>query len=82
MTDQDFTPTAGRALDPRRQLVERAQAEWVARLVDRSRRNSLLYFRPLKTGTLELNAGAAPSSKPKPTPSLPRLRRSFSLPAM
>lgn len=39
----------------RRQIVETARQSWIRKLIDLSRRNSLLYFRPLKTGTLELS---------------------------
>src|SRR3954471_15809063 len=34
--------------------VERARAAWISRLIDLSQRNNLLYFRPLKVGTLDL----------------------------
>ena len=40
----------------RRQIVENARQSWIRKLIDLSRRNSLLYFRPLKTGTLELSS--------------------------
>jgi hypothetical protein len=45
----------------RKQLVERERQTWIKRLIDLSRRNNLLYFRPLRTGTLDLTAadGAA-----------------------
>lgn len=42
----------------RRRTVEAAREAWVRRLVDTSRRNNLLYFRDLKSGTLDL--GEAP----------------------
>jgi very-short-patch-repair endonuclease len=45
----------------REALVLRARAAWIERLLDRSRRNTLLYYRPLKTGTLELD-GADPDA--------------------
>jgi very-short-patch-repair endonuclease len=38
----------------RRSAVVRARDAWVAKLIDLSRRNKLLYFRNLKTGTLDL----------------------------
>ncbi|MPZ67981.1 MAG: DUF4011 domain-containing protein [Actinobacteria bacterium] len=38
----------------RKKLVVDAVERWIARLIDLSRRNSLLYYRPLKVGTLEL----------------------------
>jgi very-short-patch-repair endonuclease len=34
--------------------VERARRAWVGRLMDLSQRNNLLYYRPLKVGTLDL----------------------------
>ena len=40
----------------RKQLVERERQAWIKRLIDLSRRNNLLYFRPLKTGTLDLTS--------------------------
>jgi very-short-patch-repair endonuclease len=36
----------------RRETVERARGLWIDRLVDRSRRNNLLFFRELRAGTL------------------------------
>src|SRR5206468_4458953 len=39
----------------RRKLVEVARQAWIRRLIDLSRRNNLLYYRPLKTGTLNLS---------------------------
>jgi very-short-patch-repair endonuclease/DNA polymerase III delta prime subunit len=42
----------------RRELVERARKVWVDALIDLSRRNNLLHFRHLKTGTLELACDA------------------------
>ena len=43
--------------EQRRALVDQARQRWIDRLVDLSRRNSLLYFRP-STGSLELDASA------------------------
>jgi very-short-patch-repair endonuclease len=40
---------------PRPQLVDRARQSWLARLIDTSRRNNLLFFRDLKTGTIDLS---------------------------
>jgi very-short-patch-repair endonuclease len=34
--------------------VEKARRAWISRLIDLSQRNNLLYFRPLKVGTLDL----------------------------
>jgi very-short-patch-repair endonuclease len=43
------------APDPERlRLVEAAREIWIRKLIDHSRRNPLLFFRPLKSGTLEL----------------------------
>jgi very-short-patch-repair endonuclease len=42
--------------DARRQIVENARQSWIGKLIDLSRRNNLLYFRPLKTGTLDLTS--------------------------
>lgn len=39
----------------RRDAVERARQAWIKRLIDLSRRNNLLYYRPLKWGTLNLS---------------------------
>jgi hypothetical protein len=47
--------------DARWQIVENARQSWMRKLIDLSRRNNLLYFRPLKTGTLELTS--APSER-------------------
>ena len=42
--------TPGRA-----ETVNRARDQWISRLIDLSRRNRLLYFRDLKTGSLDLS---------------------------
>jgi Protein of unknown function (DUF4011) len=47
--------------DARRQIIKNARQSWIRKLIDLSRRNNLLYFRPLKTGTLELTS--APSER-------------------
>lgn len=39
----------------RQALVDRARESWTKKLIDISRRNNLLYFRELKTGTLNLS---------------------------
>ena len=39
----------------RRETVEKAREAWIKKLIDLSRRNNLLYFRPLKRGTLNLS---------------------------
>ncbi len=41
----------------RRDSVERARQAWIKRLIDISRRNNLLFYRPLKWGTLNLSLG-------------------------
>ena len=41
----------------RQQIVERERQSWIKKLIDVSRRNNLLYYRPLKNGTLDLTAG-------------------------
>lgn len=40
----------------RREAVDRARQGWVRKLIDLSRRNNLLYYRSLKTGTLDLSS--------------------------
>lgn len=49
-TDPSDAATRSRA-----DLVDAARQTWVARLMDTTRRNNLLYFRDLKTGTLDLS---------------------------
>lgn len=50
------TRVTASTISPQRQvLVERACEGWIRRLVDRSRNNNLLYYRDLKTGTLDLS---------------------------
>jgi len=39
----------------RQRRVEAERQAWIKKLIDVSRRNNLLYFRPLKTGTLDLS---------------------------
>ena len=41
--------------DSRGRRVESARQQWIGKLIDVSRRNNLLYFRVLKTGTLDLS---------------------------
>lgn len=47
-------PSASTVSPQRRLLVDQARQSWIRKLIDLSRRNNLLYFRPLKTGTLDL----------------------------
>ena len=48
------------ALDPdRAEAVRRAQQVWTGQLVDLGARNTLLYYRDLKVGTLDLGPGSA-----------------------
>ncbi len=49
-------PTAPPPIPPQRlAAVEAARQQWIAKLIDPSRRNNLLYFRDLKVGTLDLS---------------------------
>ena len=41
--------------EQRRGLVNQSRQKWISRLIDFSRRNNLLYFRELKTGTLDVS---------------------------
>ena len=41
--------------EQRRDLVNQSRQKWISRLIDFSRRNNLLYFRELKTGTLDIS---------------------------
>jgi len=49
--------------EARRATIEAARQVWIRKLIELSRRNSLLYYRPLKTGTLEFSS--APTLKIK-----------------
>lgn len=51
----DFENSAEQAAE-RRALVLKARDAWIARLIDLSRRNNLLYYRETKMGTLTLEA--------------------------
>ena len=51
-TDTATTPVSA----ARREAVDRARQSWIRKLIDLSRRNNLLYYRPLKTGTLDLTS--------------------------
>ncbi|HEX3820307.1 MAG TPA: AAA domain-containing protein [Candidatus Sulfotelmatobacter sp.] len=48
-------PSTPQISEARRRTVETARQNWIRKLIDLSRRNNLLYFRPLKTGTLNLS---------------------------
>jgi hypothetical protein len=39
----------------RREKVDRAREVWIKKLIDLSRRNNLLFYRDLQTGTLDLS---------------------------
>ena len=39
----------------RRERVDRAREVWIKKLIDLSRRNNLLFYRDLQTGTLDLS---------------------------
>ena len=57
--DETTTEMVSR-LDPgRAEAIERAQPVWVGQLVDLGGRNTLLYYRDLKVGTLDLGPGSA-----------------------
>jgi very-short-patch-repair endonuclease len=56
--DSGVIPPAPQIPETRRHIVEAARQSWIRKLIDLSRRNNLLYFRPLKTGTLELTSAA------------------------
>ena len=58
-SDQTATRPAPQISEERRQTVETARQSWIRKLIDLSRRNNLLYFRPLKTGTLELTSASS-----------------------
>jgi hypothetical protein len=58
-SDQTATGPALQISEERRQTVETARQSWIRKLIDLSRRNNLLYFRPLKTGTLEFTAASS-----------------------
>jgi len=47
--------------EERCKTVESARQVWIHKLIDLSRRNSLLYFRPLKTGTLDFSEAPSES---------------------
>jgi hypothetical protein len=50
------SPLVSPAVSPeRRAAVLKARDSWVGKLIDLSRRNKLLFFRDLKTGTLDLS---------------------------
>lgn len=57
---QDLTTETGTASpqnSARRQRIEAARATWIDRLIDLSRRNNLLYYRPLIGGTIDIADG-------------------------
>ena len=54
-------PPAAPISTARREAVDLARQSWIRKLIDLSRRNNLLYYRPLKTGTLDLSS-ADPSA--------------------
>jgi hypothetical protein len=58
-SDQTATRPAPQISEERRQTVETARRSWIRKLIDLSRRNNLLYFRPLKTGTLEITSASS-----------------------
>ena len=48
-----MSPTSISAADTRGTLIEASRDAWKNRLIDLSRRNNLLFYRPLVNGTLE-----------------------------
>ena len=58
-SDQTATRPAPQISEERCQTIETARQSWIRKLIDLSRRNNLLYFRPLKTGTLELTSASS-----------------------
>src|SRR5712692_9549890 len=48
-------PSSPAISSERRALVEQARTAWIKQLIDRSRHNNLLFFRPLEKGTLDLS---------------------------
>src|SRR6266498_5085369 len=53
--DAGTAQDAARISADRRALVARARTAWIDRLIDPSRNNNLLYFRPLKLATIDLS---------------------------
>ena len=57
--DSATVPREPQISEARRKTVDAARQVWIRKLIDLSRRNNLLYYRPLKTGTLDLSAAPA-----------------------
>src|SRR5438876_11461914 len=56
-TTSPSAPNIGSAVSSARATaVDTARQAWISRLIDLSQRNNLLYFRPLRVGTLDLTA--------------------------
>jgi hypothetical protein len=53
-SDAVSQPTEQKSDSARNAAVERARTTWINRLIDLSQRNNLLYYRPLKVGSLDL----------------------------
>ena len=51
---------AGTVDAARTKLIESARAGWISRLIDLSRRNNLLYYRPISTSTIDV-PGTSPA---------------------
>jgi hypothetical protein len=62
--------------EARRKTVEVARQSWIRKLIDLSRRNNLLYFRPLKTGTLDLSTAPDPRRFKRGFPQQPQVNDS------
>lgn len=65
-SDRSATRPAPEISEERRQNVETARRSWIRKLIDLSRRNNLRYFRPLKTGTLELISASSERLRDSP----------------
>ena len=54
---QQSLPGANAADTIRFNLIESARQKWIDRLIDLSRRNNLLYYRPVSSGTIDIPDG-------------------------
>ena len=66
-SEQSGTQPAPQVSEARRQTVETSHQVWIRKPIDLSRRNNLLYFRPLKTGTLDLASASSEKLRDLPT---------------
>jgi hypothetical protein len=57
-TPSEQSKTGEKIVDSvRSSLIEAARANWIDRLIDLSRRNNLLFYRPILSGTIDIAAG-------------------------